>query len=231
MAERKARSGNSDKSKTSTQKAVDVLKDLIFSNKLPSGSNHLESELAELLGMSRTPVREATLILQSRGLVEVKPRHGIRILPLSPDDMGEIYEILTELESLAAELAANQKHKAQAFNAAERAISQMDRALEKDDRISWAKADDAFHSALVTLGGNSRIATITDLYNDQVMRARLITLNLRPKPTKSNEDHRAVLKAIRDGKGKKAREIHKAHREQAQEILLDILKKYGLHQL
>ena len=56
--------------------------------------------------MSRTPVREATLILESQGLLEVRPRKGVRISALSADDMREIYEVLTELESLAASLAA-----------------------------------------------------------------------------------------------------------------------------
>ena len=56
--------------------------------------------------MSRTPVREATLMLEAQGLLEVRPRKGVRIPPISPEDMAEIYEVITELESLAAEKAA-----------------------------------------------------------------------------------------------------------------------------
>ena len=218
-----------DKVSSNTQLAVMVIKDMIIENRLASGSNHLESELAELLGMSRTPVREATLILQAQGLVEVKPRHGVRILSLSPKDMAEIYDILTELESLSAELAAQSNHPEEAFATAERAIKEMDKALEDDDLEAWAVSDETFHSELVTLGNNTRIRNIFNMYSDQVRRARKLTLHLRPRPTKSNDDHRNVLKAIRNGDAQKARELHRAHRIQAKKILVALLEKYGLH--
>ncbi len=218
-----------DKVASNTQLAVMVIKDMIIENRLASGSNHLESELAELLGMSRTPVREATLILQAQGLVEVKPRHGVKILSLSPTDMAEIYDILTELESLSAALAAQSNHPEDAFQPAEQAIRDMDKALENDDLEAWAVSDEIFHSELVTLGNNSRIRNIFNMYSDQVRRARKLTLHLRPRPTKSNEDHRNVLQAIREGKAEKARELHRAHRIQAKQILVALLEKYGFH--
>ncbi len=217
------------KGKSNTQQALSVLKELIVDNRLASGSNHLESELAEMLGMSRTPVREATLILEAQGLIEVKPRHGIRILSLSPKDMSEIYDILTELESLSAELAANMKYSEADFLVAENAIEKMDKALAEDDLESWAVADELFHSELVRLGNNGRIANIFTMYSDQVRRARKLTLNLRPKPTKSNDDHRNVLKAIRDGKAGEARILHRAHRIQAKKVLIELLEQYGFH--
>ncbi|MEM9330345.1 MAG: GntR family transcriptional regulator [Pseudomonadota bacterium] len=219
----------SDKGMSNTQQAVSVLKDLILDNRLASGSNHLESELAKMLGMSRTPVREATLILEAQGLVEVKPRHGVRILSISPKDMTEIYDILTELESLSAELAAKQNHSDEDFAGAVDAIHRMDSTLKNEDREAWAMADETFHSELVRLGGNERIANIFRMYSDQVRRARKITLNLRPKPTKSNDDHRRVLKAIRLGNAEQARELHRLHRIQAKEMLIGLLEEYGFH--
>ena len=63
------------------------------------GRTICESELADLLDMSRTPVREAVLTLESQGLLELRPRKGVRILPLSPEDMSDVYDVLTELES------------------------------------------------------------------------------------------------------------------------------------
>ena len=96
----------SDKIPSQTQRATSALREMIVNNRLPAGSSYLETELAEMLGMSRTPVREAAVVLESLGLVEVRPRRGIRILPLSSHDMEEIYEVLTELEGLAAEQAA-----------------------------------------------------------------------------------------------------------------------------
>ena len=98
------------KQMSSSQRALLELRKMIFSGELAPGSDHLESELAEQLNMSRTPVREAVLMLEGQGLLALRPRKGVRVLPLSPEDMEEIYDVLTELESLAAECAARAAH-------------------------------------------------------------------------------------------------------------------------
>lgn len=219
------------KRKPNTFQAVDTLREMILSNKLQAGSNHLEAELASLLGMSRTPVREATLILEAQGLVSVIPRHGVKILTISPKDMTEIYQVLTELECLSAGLAATKNHPAEKFHEAERAIGDMESALEVEDLEAWAIADDKFHSELVRLGENQRVINIFDMYTDQVKRARMLTLRLRPIPTKSNEDHRKVLEAIKSGQSEIAVKIHKEHRIQAGQMLVNLLEKFGLSNL
>ncbi|MEO6363940.1 MAG: GntR family transcriptional regulator, partial [Caldimonas sp.] len=81
----------------------------ILDNVWPPGYQTLEQAVALALGMSRTPVREAMLRLQNEGLVEVVPRHGMRVLPVSPTDMREIYEILAALECMASEILAQRK--------------------------------------------------------------------------------------------------------------------------
>lgn len=219
------------KKKPNTFHAVDTLKDMILSNQLQAGSSHLEAELASLLGMSRTPVREATLILEAQGLVSVIPRHGVKILSISPNDMTEIYQVLTELECLSAELAATKNHPNEEFLVAETAIRDMEKALENEDLEAWAIADDKFHSELVRLGENQRVINIFDMYTDQVKRARMLTLRLRPIPTKSNEDHRKVLEAIRSGQSEVAVKVHKEHRIQAGQMLVNLLEKFGLSNL
>ena len=85
------------KTLSNTQRAVRDLRKMILSGELAAGTDHLESELAETLGMSRTPIREAALMLESKGLLEMRPRKGVRILPVSSDDMRESYDILTEV--------------------------------------------------------------------------------------------------------------------------------------
>ena len=219
------------KKKPNTFHAVDTLKDMILSNQLQAGSSHLEAELASLLGMSRTPVREATLTLEAQGLVSVIPRHGVKILSISPKDMTEIYQVLTELECLSAELAATKNHPDEEFFVAETAIRDMEKALENEDLEAWAIADDKFHSELVRLGENQRVINIFDMYTDQVKRARMATLRLRPIPTKSNEDHRKVLETIRSGQSEVAVKVHKEHRIQAGQMLVNLLEKFGLSNL
>lgn len=216
---------------SNTQRAVLALRDLIFRGELPAGSDHLESELAERFGMSRTPVREAALILESQGLLELRPRKGIRVQPVSTEDMAEIYDVLTELESHAAECAAMRGLGAADLRALGRAIDDMDKALAGNDLEAWAEADDRFHQELVRLGGNSRIMAIVGMMNDQVRRVRQMTLFIRPVPTQSNSDHRRVHDAIRTGDAAVARDIHRQHRQAAKAMLLRLLDTHRLSRL
>ncbi|MEL6689262.1 MAG: GntR family transcriptional regulator [Pseudomonadota bacterium] len=216
---------------TATQRATEALRSLIFSGELPPGSDHLEAELAERLGLSRTPVREALTKLQEQGLVTIRPRHGARIVGLSPEDMNEIYAVLTALEAAAAGHAAERGLSESDLAPLQTAIDAMDNALEHKDLEAWAAADDAFHGALVAASGNARMEEAAQIYADQVRRARMITLRLRPLPTRSNEDHRAVLAAIKSGDAAAARNLHESHRNGARLLLTDLLKAHQLNWL
>jgi len=219
------------KERSSTQQAAQAMRKLIFTGELGPGSDHLETELAARLGLSRTPIREAALVLATQGLVEIRPRKGLRVIPVSRQDMSEIYDVLTALESLAAENAARMGYPAAQLTALARAIAEMDRALAAEDREAWAEADEAFHTELVRLGGNARVSRIVAMMEDQVRRARAMTLYIRPLPLASNQDHRQVLEAITAGDAQAAYDIHHAHRRRAKEMLIDLLGKHRFHHL
>lgn len=213
---------------SNAQRAVDELRHLIFSGELSAGSDHLESELANRLGMSRTPVREAALTLAGQGLLELRPRKGVRILSISAEDMAEIYDVLTELECLAVRNAAKARLGDDALSELADSIEAMEAAIPRVDLVAWADADSRFHEEIVRLGGNSRVEAIVAMMSDQVRRARLTTLFMRPLPTRSNEDHRLVYEAIRSADPETAQRIHRAHRLHAKQMLVGLLKKYGL---
>lgn len=213
---------------SNTQRAVHRLRQMIFDGELAPGSDHLETELALRLGMSRTPIREAALTLEGQGLVEVRPRRGLRVLPVSPKDMADIYDVLTELESRAAELAANRGLDAHDLRNLRRSVEAMDAALNVSDREAWAKADDIFHQELVRLSDNARIISVVAMMEDQVRRAKAVTLFMRPAPIASNMDHRQVLNAIMRGDSTTARNTHHAHRTQARKTLVSLLEQHKL---
>ncbi|MDJ0956675.1 MAG: GntR family transcriptional regulator [Arenicellales bacterium] len=214
-----------------TDEAYEILKRRILDNEWPAGHLALEQELAAELGMSRTPIREALIRLEKEGLVEVRPRHGMRVLGISAEDMEEIYEILTCLESMAAELVAKRGLTDQQRAELNAAVNDMDTALAQDNLETWAKADERFHKLLVDYCGNRRLKSLVEGCFDQAHRARLLTLKLRPKPTSSNEDHRATVNAIERRDPTAAREIHRLHRMRAGEMLVEILNKHGLSSL
>ena len=91
------------------EQAYRIIRQRILDNVYPAGYRALEREFAEELSLSRTPVREALLRLQSEGLIELIPRHGARVLPVSAGDMREIYDVLTALESMAAEIVTRRR--------------------------------------------------------------------------------------------------------------------------
>jgi DNA-binding GntR family transcriptional regulator len=213
---------------TARERAYRELKRRILQNEAPPGSQYLESALAESLSVSRTPVREAAIRLAKEGLVEIRPRHGILVLPVSARDMAEIYELLTELESLAARRVAARKPGARDLAELERATEEMAAALQDDDLERWAAADARFHDGLVALCGNRRLQEAYATYRDQAQRTRMLTLRLRPKPVQSMKDHAALLKALKRGDAEAAASCHRQHRERAGKLLTDLLSAMGM---
>ncbi|THK36663.1 GntR family transcriptional regulator [Ensifer sp. MPMI2T] len=217
--------------KTMTATAHLKIRQLILDNKWPPGYQATEQEVASILGMSRTPVREALMRLQQDGLVSVVPRHGMRVLPVSPSDMKEIYDILTSLESTAAELAAARHLTEEQLKGLERATADMDKALERDDLDRWAQADARFHEQLLELSGNKMLKSVVLNFIDRAHRVRMLTLKMRPKPVNSTRDHAELVRAIRAGDVEKAGTIHREHRRRAGRELLDLLERLGLNHL
>ncbi len=178
----------------------------------PTGHRALEQELAEELGVSRTPVREALIRLERDGLVEVIPRHGMRVLPISPSDIQEIYQILTSLESLAVELAASRNLSAKELEPMDRASQEMKAAYELSDIKAWALADERFHCQLVSLSGNHILIEVVGNFWGRAHRARMAMLALRNNTENSTQEHIRIVDAIRDGDGPLARKTLEAHR-------------------
>ena len=207
------------------------LKTEIISNQFAPGSQMLETELAAHLSMSRTPVRIACVRLEKEGLVEVLPRRGIRVLPVSPDDMREIYGLLTALEPEAAALIAADKPDAAALADVKAAGDDMAQALEAEDLAAWAAADDRFHRSLMALCGNRRLREFVTTLYDQAHRARMTTLFMRERPSKSTSEHGEILRHIEQGDAARAADAFRRHRRRATGELLELLEGSPLNHL
>lgn len=212
-------------------RAYAEVKRRILDNEMPAGFQILEQELAQLLKMSRTPVREAMIRLAEEGMVEIRPRHGMRVLPVSADDMREIYQILIALEASAAELVAERGLSEDQLGRLRSAVSGMNTALGEARLADWAAADERFHRLLVEYCGNGRLQALVGTFWDQSHRARMATLRLRPKPTESNTDHAALVEAIARRDPEAARRIHRQHRIRTGRMLVAVLEEHGLPHL
>jgi DNA-binding GntR family transcriptional regulator len=220
----KKRKQRSKPSATLSDSAYAELKQLILDDQLHPGEQLLEQELTDRLAMSPTPLRIALARLQNEGYIEIKPRHGVKILPLSVTDSREIYEILTSLEATAAYLLAKRAPSPEELSPLEQAVLVMEAA--NNEIGNWAMADESFHAALVGLCGNRRLQQTVQLYRDQANRVRKATLRLRlhPSPHQSTRHHRLLFEAIKAGDAAGARALHLSHRDGYEEALVKILQ-------
>lgn len=220
----KKRKQRSKPSATLSDSAYAELKQLILDDQLHPGEQLLEQELTDRLAMSPTPLRIALARLQNEGYIEIKPRHGVKILPLSVTDSREIYEILTSLEATAAYLLAKRAPSPEELSPLEQAVLAMEAA--NNEIGNWAMADEQFHAALVGLCGNRRLQQTVQLYRDQANRVRKATLRLRlhPSPHQSTRHHRLLFEAIKAGDAAGARALHLSHRDGYEETLVKILQ-------
>src|SRR5690606_38080296 len=139
--------------------ALRELRRRILDNVWPPGYQALEQELALALGMSRTPIHEALICLQSEGLIEIIPRRGMLVLPVSAADMREIYAVLTALECAAVEMVALRRPDKQTLQPLSDATRDMAAALAEGGAglEAWAAADERFHKQLLVLCGNRQL--------------------------------------------------------------------------
>lgn len=222
-------------SRHTPQRAADTvyeaLKGQIMNNKLSGGSQLLEDAISAGFGVSRTPVREALAKLESEGLIEPIPRHGYRVLPITIDDIREIYQVLSPLETVAAELLAEKKPNTLEVQSLQEAVHEMAAALKADDLDAWAAADEKFHARLVDLCGNLRLAKAAHLLFAQSHRVRLFTLRLREKPLSSVKNHGALVEAIRKRQPDMVRQIHAGQRDYWMITMAQLLERLNIHQL
>ncbi|MDH4414946.1 MAG: GntR family transcriptional regulator [Rhizobium sp.] len=213
--------------------AYQALRDAIRSNVFPPGYQAAENEIARQLGMSRTPVHEAMARLQEDGLVRILPKKGIIIRALSPADIEEIYEVIIALEGAAAARIAGflESERRVVAEALRQSTDDMDKALKANDLKAWALADEVFHETLVGRSGNKRLTRMAGTVADQLHRARMFTLNLRPIPSASSTEHRAIVRAIEAGDAETASNAARLHRQHARDQLLPLIERLNLRNL
>lgn len=196
-----------------------AIRDLI----LPPGKTFLEREMAEILDMSRTPVREALVRLEMEGGVRIIPRRGFIVKPIEKEDLQAVYEIVGSLEGLGAELATQRISK-EGIAQLDSLIDEQEKALALGDLKEWSELDNEFHYLIIKYANNKHLSTIIDGFIDQTHRARLFTINNRPFPYHSVIEHRAVVKCMEANDHNAARLVMQSHRRRSCNEILSALK-------
>jgi len=175
--------------------AYQRIKDAILNLQLKPGAPLVEADLAEQLGVSKTPVRDALLELRREGLVTKIPYSGTFVSEITVKDIREIIQIRAVLEGLAARLAT--PHLSDA--ALEYLGSLIDReldAIEVDDTELAARLNSEFHEIILAQVENQRLVALAENFEDQLQRFRTLSSQLKGRLKKSAEEHRRVLLAL-----------------------------------
>lgn len=170
------------------------LQELIISGELAPGTRLRIAKLAELLGMSPMPIREAIHQLEIRGFVDHVPRRSARVRPLTEDDLADTYEVRLPLESRALERAAERFTQAD-VEAATRALDEYQAGYARGDLYATRLAHTRFHFALYNASSSYWLARVIQPTFDNSERYRLTALPTRGTVEDVLTEHRRILDA------------------------------------
>lgn len=199
------------------RQAGDALRAGILSGELEPGSIYSATVLAERLGVSATPVREAMLDLAHAGLVEPVRNRGYRIVAPEDRDLDEISELRLLLEVPATRKAAERATDAE-LAALEAVIDAIESTAAEGDLMGFLLADRRFHLGLLQLAGNRRLVRLVEQLRDQTWLLGLKPLAEAGRLTISAAEHRGILDAMRAHDADLAEALMRAHLEHTRGI-------------
>lgn len=198
------------------------LRERILSNELAPGTRLNQAEIAEELGVSRIPVRDALYQLAGEGLVHLNGRAGATVTELSVADLQELYELRQAIEPLASRLAVPNVGRMHLLRMTEWA-----RAMEQAaDPQQWLRANHAFHALIYEQSGRRRMIELIDTLRKHVDRFVQLHLILPENRERLLDEHRAILDAASRRDPVAVEELTRAHLVTSHErILAQLLER------
>jgi len=183
------------------ERAYLLTKELVLSGELPGGHLFSEGDIAERLGVSRTPVREAFLRLQAEDLLRLVPKRGAIVVPIPPGEAEDILDARETVEcSALRRLLCHPERLPDAVTALRDALEVQRGHAERGDLTAFAEADEAFHRTLVAAGGN---ALLIRFYAGLADRQRRMSVHaLGPVPERLPvvlREHEELIGIVADG--------------------------------
>ncbi|MBI4636685.1 MAG: GntR family transcriptional regulator [Candidatus Rokubacteria bacterium] len=199
-----------------------ALRNAILDGRLEAGARLRQTDLADRLGISRTPIREALGRLRQEGLIELLPGGGVRVALLDLDRAVALYDIREVLDGLAARLAAR-RAPAAALATLERALGRMAQCLERQDPNRWFPAHVAFHEEIFRASGNTRLQGLSAVVRLSIRQFHPLLLKTTDRLAAAYREHRAIYEAIAARDGERAERLARAHIANAKAIVLDLM--------
>ena len=224
MGENRLLPVNLDSYKPLRELVLEAIREAIKNGTLQPRERLMEIQLADDLGVSRTPVREALRKLEQEGFIVMVPRKGAYVSDLSMKDVADVFEIRAALEGLAGALAA-ERITDEELELMERVLVEKGEAINQNDIDKLVEADTKFHEAMYMASRNERLSTIISNLREQIQRFRLTSLSVPGRREDSLKEHRQLLEAIQSRDIQVARQLAQEHIENAETVLIDSLKK------
>ena len=202
----------------------ETLREAIRKGILEPGERLMEVQLAEELGISRTPVREAIRKLEQEGYVIMMPRRGTYVSDISTNDVKEIFEIRSALESLATGLAAR-RIEPEELETLQNLLVEIEGYINKNDIEKIVETDIKFHGLLYKVSRNERLVNIINNLKEQLARFRTLSMSYPGRLQETLEEHSEMVEAIANGDVSAARDAAEHHMERAEKTLLKAMRK------
>ena len=199
-----------------------TLREAIITGDLKPGERLMEIKLANELGVSRTPVREAIRKLELEGLVIMTARKGAEVAPINEKDLREVLEIRKALESLACQLACR--------NADDESIEKLRLANKevinavKDNNVELiTQTDVEFHEVIYEITRNQRLIQMLHQLKEHIFRYRLEYIKEMKNRNSIVDEHNRIIEAIVDGSVRNAKREIERHIEVQEKYILNTL--------
>jgi len=187
-----------------------ILKSKIINGLFKPGDKLLESRIANQLGVSRTPVREALRQLAAAGFVKMNPNQAIIVSNISIKDLREVMQIRGVLEGLAARLATPLITEKK-IKVLETCNEKMEKFISKNNVFAFGEESNKFHSVILEVCGNYRLIQIRENLAEQIYKYRNVSLHILGRPESALKEHKEITEALKQGDADKADTLSKKH--------------------
>lgn len=201
-----------------------TLRQAILKGELAPGERLMEIQLAEKLGVSRTPIREAIRKLELEGLVLMIPRKGAEVARISEKSLKDVLEVRRSLEELAIELACQRMTDVDLLEM-EKMQKRFCDAIESGSAMEIAEGDEAYHDVIYNCTRNARLVQILNNLREQMYRYRLEYIKDEDKRQILRLEHEKILKALRSRHVAEARAAVREHIDNQEITVLKNIKE------
>lgn len=200
-----------------------TLREAILRGKLQPGERLMEIALANQLGVSRTPVREAIRMLELEGLVVMIPRRGAAVAGISPRNLRNVLEVRKALEEFCVDLACIRMTENQ-FTRLKIASEAFERALATDDVTAIAQTDEAFHDVIFEATDNEKLILLLNQLREQMYRYRVEHIKSKEMRATLLAEHQAIVAALEKRDQKEARRLIGHHIDKQVDVVTESIK-------